>query len=170
LHQSLERQQQQEQQENNLTHTMDHGHTKHKSNTTSGSGIRKKKIGRRLKHPKFNIIGFFNTIDTKNYQTCSIHPYKRCLPSKTDPNLVFCPQCGSEWKKEDTVAAQNIESKFGINNQTKIVSAKKKRKFYDKHGNEITDPELIQEMQGGHTVISYQEKKVEGEGDVYIAK
>jgi len=41
---------------------------------------------------------------------------------------------------------------------------KKKRKYYDKFGNEITDQTLIQDVLQGKTVISYHEEK-SGEKD-----
>jgi hypothetical protein len=40
-----------------------------------------------------------------------------------------------------------------------IISAKKKKKYYDKNGNLITDHTLIQDIQQGKTVISYHEEK-----------
>jgi hypothetical protein len=35
----------------------------------------------------------------------------------------------------------------------------KKKKYYDKQGHEINDPDLIAEVQRGATVISYHEEK-----------
>lgn len=125
---------------------------------------------------KFNLVGFNRyNIDTKNYRVCSIHPYKRLLKHKTDESLLFCPECGSEFplKIEDTVTEQGIQSKFTPNTQTKIISAHSKKKHYDSFGNLIpvdNDPIIIKDMTEGKRVVYYNEKKVEGDGDVYTAK
>ena len=47
--------------------------------------------------------------------------------------------------------------------QTKIITAKKQKKHYDSHGNEITDETLLQDVARGIKVISYREDKVEGD-------
>jgi len=46
---------------------------------------------------------------------------------------------------------------------TKIITAKKQKKYYADNGNIITDETLIQDIQRGAHVISYREDKVEGD-------
>ena len=43
--------------------------------------------------------------------------------------------------------------------QTKIITPKKKKKYYDQSGREITDPTLFNDIMQGKTVISYHEEK-----------
>lgn len=124
---------------------------------------------------KFNLIGFNrNTIDTKEYRHCSIHKYKRLLPHKTDQDLLFCPECGSEFpvKIEDSTIVQNIESNLPTNSCPKIITAKPKRKFYDSFANLIPEDDLdaIRDMQAGRRIVYYKEDKVQGEEQNHIAK
>jgi hypothetical protein len=114
----------------------------------------------------FNIIGVGLDWDrarepgnTETYRYCSIHPYKKLIESKTDNTVLFCPQCGSEWKKEDTVKEQDIQTDIPVNSGPKIIQGKKKRKFYDSKGNLITDETLIQDLLQGKNIIYYNETK-----------
>lgn len=122
---------------------------------------------------KWNLVGFERyRIDTKQYRHCSIHTYKRLLESNTDPNLLFCPECGSEYKIEETSIDQTIESKFGTANQTKIVSAKSRRKrFFDSQGNEINqqDKDIMADLAQGKTVISYSEQNHDESKDKVVS-
>jgi hypothetical protein len=43
--------------------------------------------------------------------------------------------------------------------KTVIISPKKKKKYYDRFGNEINDPTLLQDIAQGANVISYREVK-----------
>lgn len=108
---------------------------------------------------KFNIIGFSSTPPTK-YRHCVIHPGRRLVQDLQDPDKLFCPECGTPYLPNDTSAEEEYRSKFGPQ-QTRIVTAKKKKKYYAKDGNEITDPDLIAEVERGANVISYHEWKPE---------
>jgi hypothetical protein len=111
---------------------------------------------------KFNMIDFHfsNKPIYEQHRHCSIHVGTRLLKAKDDPNLLLCPECGCEYLLNETSVDQNIQSKFSPNNSgTKIISGKKKRKYYDVLGHEITDPEILAEAQRGKTVISYNEQK-----------
>ena len=46
-------------------------------------------------------------------------------------------------------------------NYPHVITAKKKKKCYDKQGNLITDETLLQDIASGKTVISYSEEKIE---------
>ena len=118
-----------------------------------------------MNNRKFNLIGFDRIqLDTKQYRHCSIHPYKRLIESK-DPTLLFCPECGSEYPLKDTIKQQDIQTDVppSNSNQTKIISAKRKRKHYDNFGTLIPDDDLdaLHDMQGGRRIIYYREDKVE---------
>lgn len=43
--------------------------------------------------------------------------------------------------------------------ETMIITGKSRKKYVDKQGNEINDPDIIAEVQKGYTVISYHEEK-----------
>jgi hypothetical protein len=114
---------------------------------------------------RYNLIGFsFNNVDTTTYKKCGIHPYKRLIPHKTDPNIAFCPECGSEYplNVKDTITEQGIKSDIpaGSQSQTKIVQAKKKRKFRDSMGNPIPedDKQAMADLASGKTVVYYENK------------
>ena len=53
---------------------------------------------------------------------------------------------------------------------TKIITAKKKKKFFDQQGNEINDPTLINDILQGKTVIKYHEQKSGREGKRHIVR
>lgn len=86
------------------------------------------------------------------------------------------PECGSEFpiKVEDSTLEQGIQSKFGISNQTKIVSAERKRKNYDSFGNLIPDDDVIAIKEsagaGGKKIVYYENKVVGEEDKVYVSK
>jgi hypothetical protein len=129
---------------------------------------------------RFNLIGFnFSYVDTATYRKCSIHPYRRLKVSKTDPNVLFCPECGSEWPLniKDTITEQGVKSDIpaGTDSGTKIVQAKKKKRFLDSMGNSIPadDKDALQDMSGGKRIVYYREDKVAGgqeSMDSYIVK
>ena len=120
------------------------------------------------KEKKFNIIGFFGNAQERYIpsKTCVIH-YGTPLISKVDePGVLWCPECGTTYLQKDTATDEAMKGKFK-QQQTSIISARKKnKKCYDKQGNEITDPDLIADIErGGVTVIRYHEEKSgEGEG------
>lgn len=108
---------------------------------------------------KFNLIGFsFQNEPAKKH--CVIHPGTRLIQKEDDPDVWYCTMCGTVYLEKDTGNDENITSEYGPTQQTSIISAKKKKKFYDKSGNEITDPELIKEIMQGANVISYHETKI----------
>jgi hypothetical protein len=93
-------------------------------------------------------------------KTCPIHPGVPVVQMKgEDPELLFCCQCGTPYKEEDTITKENFNPESGPANKTFIVTGKKKKKYYDKQGNQITDPDLIADVKRGSTVISYREQK-----------
>lgn len=51
-----------------------------------------------------------------------------------EQDVLFCPECGSEYKIDETVTDQTVQAKYGPYSQTKLISAKKKRKHYDNFG------------------------------------
>lgn len=104
---------------------------------------------------KFNIIGFSST-PTTQYRHCVIHPHIRLEQDLADPDKLLCPYCGVSYLPNETTPEGTYQSKFGPQ-QSKIITAKKKKKYYDKAGREITDPDLIAEIERGAHVISYQE-------------
>jgi hypothetical protein len=110
----------------------------------------------------FNLIGFDFTTkrDTKTYRTCLIHPGEILIRSAEDRTLLLCPRCGSpqKYQEDEALTDEQIKGKFR-KHQTKILTAKKKRRFYDKFGTEITDETLIQDIMQGKTVINYYEQK-----------
>jgi DNA-directed RNA polymerase subunit M/transcription elongation factor TFIIS len=82
------------------------------------------------------------------------------IPKKDEPGMLVCPECGIPYPEKDTAAEEQMEGKFK-QTKTKIISGKKRnKKYYDKQSNEITDPDLIADIQrGATTVTSYREEK-----------
>jgi len=131
-----------------------------------------------IRENRFNIIGFGFDWDrvrgpgnTETYRYCSIHPYKRLIESKTDSTVLFCPECGSEWKKEDTVKEQDIQTDIPANSGPKIIQGRKsKKKQIADDGNEVLDEDLK-----GYHVIKYHEEggpdpKEKGKRHVHVVK
>lgn len=69
-----------------------------------------------------------------------------------------CPRCGYTYKKEEAPNEDTYITGF-VPDSPEIVSAKRKKKYYDKQGNVINDPDLIGEIQRGANIISYHEEK-----------
>jgi hypothetical protein len=123
----------------------------------------------------FNIIGFnfprkyykwqegFDYPEPVPQKTCVIHPGVLVVQMKgKDQDLLFCRECGTQYKEDDTLSEENFVPESGPTSNTIIISGKnKKKKYYDKQGNLITDPTLIQDIQQGKTVISYREDKAD---------
>ena len=103
--------------------------------------------------PRFNIIGF-GTEDIVEYKHCPLDPGVRLIKIKGD---LKCPTCGYIYTKEEAPNEEGVSIKHN-KQQTAIISGKGKRKYYDKSGNEINDPDLIQDIQQGANVISYNEE------------
>jgi hypothetical protein len=51
----------------------------------------------------------------------------------------------------DTISEERFDAQVGPTDKSMIVSGKKKKKYYDKQGNLITDPELIKDIRQGKT-------------------
>ncbi|HEU4469207.1 MAG TPA: hypothetical protein VFR61_09265 [Nitrososphaeraceae archaeon] len=114
---------------------------------------KKRFVGRNYSTTKYNIIGFgFENIT--EYRHCPLDPGVRLIKIKGD---LKCPTCGYTYKKEEVPNEEGVTIKHN-KQQTAIISGKGKRKYYDKSGNEINDPDLIQDIQQGANVISYREE------------
>ena len=103
---------------------------------------------------KFNIVGL-GSENLTEYKHCPLDPSVRLIRIKGE---LKCPTCGYIYRKEEAVNEQAIQSKHA-KQQTVIVSGKRKKRYYDKQGNEINDPDLIADIQRGANVISYHEEK-----------
>jgi len=66
--------------------------------------------------------------------------------------------CGTTYLENDTSTEERIKPKH-TNQQTKIITPKKKKKYYDKQGNEINDEQLLKDIARGVKVIRYHEQK-----------
>jgi len=108
---------------------------------------------------KFNLIGFdFNKYKyAERKKCCVIHPGNILIPKIDEPDTLWCTQCGTHYLENEAANVEGIQSEYGPNSKPHIISAKKPKKYYDKQGNEITDPSLIQDIMEGRTVVSYQE-------------
>jgi hypothetical protein len=73
--------------------------------------------------------------------------------------VLWCTQCGTSYLPKDTVTEENFDPTATPNQQTKIISAKKSKKHYDKQGNEINDETLLKDIARGVNVIKYHEQK-----------
>jgi len=124
---------------------------------------------------RFNLIGFnfprgskfedgWGPVPEPRY--CPIHPGTRVVhfSDEKDPDILRCPRCGcTPILEKDTVPDEGIKPKHN-KQTTQIISVKgRKKKYYDKQGNEITDETLLADIARGVTVISYREDKVEGD-------
>jgi uncharacterized Zn finger protein (UPF0148 family) len=125
------------------------------------------------KNKKVNIIGF-NFHSSDRYipsKVCVIHYGTPLISKKDEPGVLWCPECGTPYSEKDTATSEDIKGKFkGPNQKTNIISAKKKRKYYDKQGNLITDPDLIQDIERGATVYSYREEKSGEENEHHLVR
>ena len=93
----------------------------------------------------------------------NIQEYKHCIYDvavrlqKNKKGQLMCFQCGYVYQPEEAPNEEGVSIKHN-KQQTAIISGKGKRKYYDKSGNEINDPDLIQDIQQGANVISYNEE------------
>jgi hypothetical protein len=71
----------------------------------------------------------------------------------------MCPLCGTSYQPNDTISEERFEAGHGPISQTKIVTPKKKKKYYDEKGNKINDQQLLKDIANGARVISYHEQK-----------
>lgn len=113
---------------------------------------------------RFNIIGFTNYSEWRPTKHCVIHPGARLIPNRNletgeDMPGLMCPTCGTSYSQNEAPTEEGIKGKFSGKQETRIISARSRKKYYDKQGNEINDPDLIDEIQRGADVISYHEEK-----------
>ena len=125
---------------------------------------------------KFNMIGF----NFPRYspwhptKTCVIHPGTLLIPKRDESGVyelgvLWCPECGTHYTENEAAQEEAITGKLKGQGQTRIISAKKK-KYYDKKGNLITDPDLIQDIERGATVYSYREEKSGEENEHHLVR
>jgi hypothetical protein len=76
---------------------------------------------------------------------------------------LWCCRCGTSNLPKDTATEEKFEPTASPKSQTKIISAKSKKKYYDKQGNLINDEQLLKDIANGKVVISYNEYKTEGD-------
>jgi hypothetical protein len=106
---------------------------------------------------KFNIIGFSN-YENKENKHCVHHQGTRLIQDLYDPDKLFCPTCGVSYLPKDTGIDEKVKIRHSPEGQqSRIISPKKKKKYYDKQGHEITDPSVIADIQSGKTIIYYNE-------------
>lgn len=79
---------------------------------------------------------------------------------------LMCPRCGGPYTEIEAPTEEGIKGKFSGKTEPRIISARSKKKYYDKQGNLITDPDLIDDIQRGANVIEYHEYK-QGEDTFY---
>jgi hypothetical protein len=92
------------------------------------------------------------------YRHCPFHAGTRLLRKKDQPGVLQCPKCGSTYLENEAPNEEGIEVKHG-KQQAKIITGKKKKKYYDKNGNLINDEQLLKDIANGKVVISYNEQK-----------
>ena len=69
-----------------------------------------------------------------------------------------CSICGYTFREEEAPNEEGVTIKHK-QQQTKIISGKGKKKYYDKFGTEINDPDFIQDIVQGANPIYYKEDK-----------
>jgi hypothetical protein len=70
----------------------------------------------------------------------------------------MCPRRGMPFEPNEATTQEGITPKHG-KQETRIIKAKPKKKYYDEKGNEINDEQLIKDIANGTHVISYHEEK-----------
>lgn len=100
---------------------------------------------------------------TTEYRHCPFHPGMRLIRVKDQLGLLQCIKCGSKYLENEAPNEEGIQVKHTNKQQPKIITAKKKKKHYDKQGNEINDEQLLKDIANGMNVIEYHEYKVEGD-------
>ena len=123
------------------------------------------------KNKKVNIIGF-NFHSSDRYiptKTCVIHYGAPLISKQDEPGMLWCPECGMRYSEKDTASEESMTGRHK-KQQTRIISQRKKKKYYDKKGNLITDPDLIQDIDRGATVYSYREEKSGEENEHHVVR
>jgi len=112
---------------------------------------------------KFNMFGFSMSSPWHTTKHCVIHRGTRLIPKRNESGEIepglMCPTCGTSYKEHEAAAEEQMKGKFAGKQETKIISAKKKRKYYDKQGNEINDEQLLKDIANGKVVLYYNEQK-----------
>jgi hypothetical protein len=114
--------------------------------------------------PKFNIVGFGSENITE-YKRCPLDVGTRLIKIKGEWK---CPRCGYVFKEQEAPNEEGVSIKHK-QQQTEIVSAKGKKKYYDKFGNEINDETLIQDIQQG-PMLSVTGKTYRHENNRYYTR
>ena len=114
---------------------------------------KKRFVGGNYSTKRFNIVGF-GSEDLTEYKHCPLDPGVRLIKIKGE---LKCPTCGYIYKKEEAPNEESIKIKHE-QNKTRIISGKINKKYFDKLGNLITDPDLIAKIQRGAKVISYRQE------------
>jgi hypothetical protein len=99
------------------------------------------------------------------YLHCVWH-HVRLIPKKGEPDTYWCPRCGNTerpYLQKEVATEEDFEPTASPQSKTRIISPKRKKKYFDDSGNEITDPDLISLVQRGMHVIKYHEEKIEGD-------
>lgn len=115
------------------------------------------------KRPRFNIVGFSMSSPWRPTKACVIcHVILisgvNVQTGEKMPGLT-CPKCGMNFlENEPTAAQEGIKPKHG-KQETRIITARTRKKYTDKMGNAVDDPDLIAEVQKGNTINSYNEIK-----------
>ncbi|HXV88928.1 MAG TPA: hypothetical protein VD710_07540 [Nitrososphaeraceae archaeon] len=119
---------------------------------------------------RFNIIGFNVSSKwrpTKSCATCHAILVPRVDLKTGDPMPgLMCPRDGTPYTEKEAPSEEGLKGKFKGKQMTRIISAKSKKKYYDKQGNEINDPDLIQDIRQGANVLYYHEEK-QGQDSFY---
>lgn len=135
---------------------------------------------------RFNLIGFGLSKHGWRWQDdgcgpveepirhCVIHIGRRLLRSE-DPAVMFCPECGMRYNlnlNEAPPGEDTLKTKIPVNQKPKIISGKgrRKKRYTDKFGTEVNDPDLIRDIQAGVTVVSYREQKSGKEKKVHVVR
>ena len=112
---------------------------------------------------RFNIIGFnfpnSSRITPDKYKHCVVHPGIRLISKLDEPGVLMCPQCGTTYEPKDTISEERFDPSATPKTQTRIITPKKKKKYYDEKGNEVNDEQLLKDIAAGAHVISYHEQK-----------
>lgn len=112
---------------------------------------------------KFNIIGFdfpnSSKIPPDHWKHCVVHPGSRLISKLDEPGMLMCPLCGTSYLPKDGISEERFDSSATPKTQTRIITSKKQKKYYDEKGNEINDEQLLKDIANGAHVISYNEYK-----------
>ena len=89
----------------------------------------------------------------------TVNIVKRLISKPDEPGMLMCPLCGTSYLPKDTLSEERFDPSATPKTQTRIITPKKQKKYYDKKGNEINDEQLLKDIAAGAHVISYHEQK-----------